>query len=111
MEKVTISENNNIGKLTTVTKCRVIATHILNRYDRSDSYIDKLLESELRSNDLNRKDKALLTQLVNGTIRWRAKLDWVLIGFFHGEFHKSMNIVKNAMRIALYQILFMEKIP
>ncbi|MEZ4724209.1 MAG: 16S rRNA (cytosine(967)-C(5))-methyltransferase RsmB [Candidatus Kapaibacterium sp.] len=111
MEKVTISENNNIGNLTTVTKCRVIATHILNRYDRSDSYIDKLLESELRSNDLNRKDKALLTQLVNGTVRWRAKLDWVLIGFFHGEFHKSMNIVKNAMRIALYQILFMEKIP
>lgn len=111
MEKVTNNENNSIENLTSVTKCRAIAIHILNRYDRSDSYIDKLLESELRSNDLNRKDKALLTQLVNGTVRWRAKLDWVLIGFFHGEFHKSMNIVKNAMRIALYQILFMDKIP
>lgn len=110
MEKVT-SIKNNIDNLQSVTKCRAIATHILNRYDRSDSYIDKLLESELRSNDLNRKDKALLTQLVNGTVRWRAKLDWVLIGFFHGEFHKSMSIVKNAMRIALYQILFMDKIP
>jgi len=110
MEKVT-SIKNNIDNLQSVTKCRAIATHILNRYDRSDSYIDKLLESELRSNDLNRKDKALLTQLVNGTVRWRAKLDWVLIGFFHGEFHKSMNIVKNAMRIALYQIMFMDKIP
>ena len=110
MEKVT-SIKNNIENLQSVTKCRAIATHILNRYDRSDSYIDKLLESELRSNDLNRKDKALLTQLVNGTVRWRAKLDWVLIGFFHGEFHKSMSIVKNAMRIALYQILFMDKIP
>lgn len=110
MEKVT-SIKNNLENLESVTKCRAIATHILNRYDRSDSYIDKLLESELRSNDLSRKDKALLTQLVNGTVRWRAKLDWVLIGFFHGEFHKSMNIVKNAMRIALYQILFMDKIP
>lgn len=111
MENVTNNENTHIGNLTSVTKCRAIATHILNRYDRSDSYIDKLLESELKSNDLNRKDKALLTQLVNGTVRWRAKLDWILIGFFHGEFHKSMNIVKNAMRIALYQILFMDKIP
>lgn len=111
MEKDTINENTHLGNLTSVTKCRAIATHILNRYDRSDSYIDKLLESELKSNDLNKKDKALLTQLVNGTVRWRAKLDWVLIGFFHGEFHKSMNIVKNAMRIALYQILFMDKIP
>lgn len=110
MEKVT-NFKNNIVNLQTVTKCRAIATHILNRYDRSDSYIDKLLESELKSNDLSRKDKALLTQLVNGTVRWRAKLDWVLIGFFHGEFHKSMNIVKNAMRIALYQLLFMDKIP
>jgi 16S rRNA (cytosine967-C5)-methyltransferase len=110
MEKVTNS-TNKLDNLSTVTKCRAIATHILNRYDRSDSYIDKLLESELKRTDMGRKDKALLTQLVNGTVRWRAKLDWVLIGFFHGEFHKSLSIVKNSMRIALYQILFMDKIP
>ena len=55
---------------------------------------------------MGRKDKALLTQLVNGTVRWRAKLDWVLIGFFHGEFHKSLSIVKNSMRIALYQLVY-----
>jgi 16S rRNA (cytosine967-C5)-methyltransferase len=100
-----------MDNLTSVTKSRAIAAYILNRYDRSDSYIDKLLEAELKSNDLERKDKAFLTQLVNGTVRWRAKLDWILIGFFHGEFQKSMNIVKNAMRIALYQVLFMDKVP
>lgn len=110
MEKVT-NNNINTDNSTSITNCRAIATNILNRYDRSDSYIDKLLESELKSNDLSRKDKALLTQLVNGTVRWRAKIDWILIGFFHGEFHKSMNIIKNAMRIALYQLLFMDKIP
>lgn len=95
----------------TISPSRKLAVRILNRYDRSDSYIDKLLEAEMKQNELSSEDKALLTQLVNGTTRWRGKLDWVLIGFFHGEFHKCLNVVKNAMRIALYQIMFMDRIP
>ncbi len=44
-------------------------------------------------------------------MRWRMKLDWVLNGFFHGNFVKAEVTVKNALRIALYQILFLQKIP
>jgi 16S rRNA (cytosine967-C5)-methyltransferase len=90
---------------------RGAAIRILSRFERSDSYLDKLLEAELRSGDLSQQDKALLTELVNGVIRWMAKLDWVLTGFYHGEFDKCLTPVKNAMRIALYQIMFLNKIP
>lgn len=107
MEKVT----SHTQRERKISPSRSLAVKILNRYDRSDSYIDKLLEYELRTNDLSSLDKSLLTQLVNGTIRWRAKLDWVLTGFFHGEYHKCINFVKNAMRVALYQVMFMDKIP
>ncbi len=90
---------------------RYKAVKILNRYERSDAYIDKLLNNELRSGGLESRDKALLTELVNGIVRWKAKLDWVLIGFYHGEYQKCLNIIKNAMRVGLYQILFMDRIP
>jgi 16S rRNA (cytosine967-C5)-methyltransferase len=39
------------------------------------------------------------------------RIDWILTGFHHGQFSKSTPDVKNAMRVALYQILFLDKIP
>ena len=90
---------------------RGLAIKILSRLEQSDSYLDKLLEYELAHSDLKPLDRALLTEIVNGVTRWQAKLDWVLTGFYHGEFVKCIMPVKNAMRIALYQIMFLQKIP
>lgn len=90
---------------------RGLAIKILSRLDQSDSYLDKLLEYELAHSILKPVDRALLTELVHGVTRWQAKLDWVLTGFYHGEFVKCIVPVKNAMRIALYQIMFLQRIP
>lgn len=104
-----LKDSSDHGELT--NNIRYIAVKLLNRFDRSDSYIDKLLAHTFRSNELDARDKALLTELVNGVTRWRLKLDYVLIGFYRGDYQKCLNIVKNAMRIGLYQILYMDSIP
>jgi len=106
--------NNNINtddEYRTISGARHSAIKILSRFERSDSYIEKLLDNELRTGNLSTLDKGLLNEIVHGVIRWRAKLDWVLVGFYHGDFLKCLNIVKNAMRVALYQILFLDRIP
>lgn len=90
---------------------RGVAVKLLSRYENSDSYIDKLLDGELRRSELSAADRALVTELVNGVVRWQGRLDWILTGFYHGEFAKCLPIVKNALRIALYQMLFLSKIP
>ena len=90
---------------------RGTAVKILNRIDRSDAYLDKLLDSELRSDDMNELDKGLMNEIVTGVVRWQMKLDWVLTGFFHGNFTKAETNIKNALRVALYQILFLDKVP
>lgn len=90
---------------------RGTAVKVLNRVERTDSYLDKVLDAELKSSDLNDLDKGLLNELAHGVLRWQSRLDWVLNGFSHGNFAKSEINVKNALRVALYQILFLDRIP
>lgn len=90
---------------------RFQAVKILNRYERSAAYIDKLLANSFQQYDFSKQDRSLLTEIVYGTVRWKSKLDWVLTGFFHGDFNKCINPIKNTMRIGLYQILILDKVP
>jgi 16S rRNA (cytosine967-C5)-methyltransferase len=90
---------------------RGTAIKILNRIERTDSYLDKLLDAELRSREIADVDKSLLAELVHGVVRWQGRLDWVLNGFTHGNFIKSEVNVRNALRVGLYQILFLNQVP
>ena len=90
---------------------RGTAVKLLNRVERSDSYLDRLLETEMRNTEMNELDKGLMNEIVTGVVRWQMKLDWVLTGFFHGNFTKAETNIKNALRVALYQILFLDKVP
>ncbi|MFH1198250.1 MAG: 16S rRNA (cytosine(967)-C(5))-methyltransferase RsmB [bacterium] len=90
---------------------RGLAIKILNRIDRTDAYLDKLLEIEIKNSELSGVDKALLFEIVHGVIRWLGRIDWILNGFYKGQFSKCIPNVKNSMRVALYQILFLDKIP
>lgn len=90
---------------------RGFAVKILNRIDRTDAYLDKLLEIELKNSNLSGPDKALLFEIVHGVMRWMGRIDWILNGFYKGQFSKVVPNIKNALRVALYQILFLDKIP
>ena len=90
---------------------RGVAVKILTRVERTDAYLDKLLAAEMNSTDFNPLDKRLLNELVHGVLRNQSKLDWVLTGFYHGQYSKVVPNVRNALRVALYQILFLTRIP
>ncbi|HEY9165022.1 MAG TPA: 16S rRNA (cytosine(967)-C(5))-methyltransferase RsmB [Candidatus Kryptonia bacterium] len=90
---------------------REIAIKVLNRVERTDSYLDKLLDFELRNSDMSRVDKAFLTELVNGTIRWKMRIDYVISQFYRGDYPKLDINIKNAIRLAMYQIMFLERVP
>jgi 16S rRNA (cytosine967-C5)-methyltransferase len=90
---------------------RGLAVKILNRVERTDAYLEKLLDNEMRNSELSGQDKALLYEIVHGVIRWMGRLDWVLNGFYKGQFSKAIPNLKNALRVALYQIMFLERIP
>ena len=87
------------------------AVKILNRVERTDAYLDKLLDIELKDPDLISEDKALLYKIVHGVVRWMGRLDWILNGFYKGQFSKAIPNLKNGLRVALYQILFLDRVP
>jgi 16S rRNA (cytosine967-C5)-methyltransferase len=90
---------------------RGLAVKILNRVERTDAYLEKLLDHEMRNAELNGPDKALLYEIVHGVTRWMGRLDWILNGFYKGQFSKAIPNLKNGLRVALYQILFLDRIP
>jgi 16S rRNA (cytosine967-C5)-methyltransferase len=90
---------------------RGAAVKILTRIERTDAYLDKLLDSEMTLGDFNPLDKRLLNEIVHGVLRNQAKIDWVLTGFYHGQYSKVVPNVRNALRIAVYQLLFLTRIP
>jgi len=105
-ENTKVYNNKNL-----YSDARSCAVKILCRIERTDAYLDKVLDSELRISTLNDYDKALLSELTHGVLRWLRRLDWFLNGFYRGQYEKCLPEVKNAMRVALYQILFLNKIP
>ena len=90
---------------------RGLAIKILNRIDRTDAYLERLLDNEMKSMDMSGPDKALLYEIVHGVVRWQGRLDWILNGFYKGTFSKAIPNLKNALRVALYQILFLDRVP
>lgn len=90
---------------------RGLAVKILNRVERTDAYLEKLLDNEMCNTEIDGADKALLYEIVHGVVRWMGRLDWVLNGFYKGQFSKAIPNLKNGLRVALYQILFLDRVP
>lgn len=90
---------------------RGLAIKILNRIDRTDAYLERMLDNEMKSTEMSGPDKALLYEIVHGVVRWQGRLDWILNGFYKGTFSKAIPNLKNALRVALYQILFLDRVP
>jgi 16S rRNA (cytosine967-C5)-methyltransferase len=89
---------------------RLLAFKILNRVLFEGAYPDLVLKSTFNKNpDLTSVDKALLTELVYGVIRWLVKLDYI-IGVF-AERRVNKKEILNILRIGIYQLLFLSGIP
>jgi len=65
----------------------------------------------LRASKLSPPDKKLVTELVNGSIRMIKHLDWVLNLFMKKPVDKQNPWLRNILRLAAYQLIFMQRIP
>jgi 16S rRNA (cytosine967-C5)-methyltransferase len=91
---------------------RAICLEILNQVEEGDRPLDHLLtDSFKRYRYLTPLDRAFLTELTYGIIRWRGRLDWFIRHFSKIPFERIELEILRILRLGLYQILFLTKTP
>ncbi|MGD0401393.1 MAG: 16S rRNA (cytosine(967)-C(5))-methyltransferase RsmB [Syntrophobacteraceae bacterium] len=91
---------------------RTLAYQILLHIEQKASHPDRLIRTALeRHSRLDERDRALLTELVYGVVRWQGRLDWHIDELSRTRPDKIAPDVRVLLRLALYQILFLDRIP
>ncbi|MFT8313569.1 MAG: 16S rRNA (cytosine(967)-C(5))-methyltransferase RsmB [Clostridium sp.] len=92
-------------------KSREIAVKVLTGVFKDKSYSNILLGSLLNKSNLESKDKALTTEIVYGTLKYKYTIDKILSYFVKKDL-KSIDIyILNVLRSSVYQIKYLDKIP
>ena len=91
---------------------RDLALAVLNRADSSQGFQERYLETSFEENPgLSERDRAFIVHLVQGVLRWQIRLDWIVKQAVRFPFKNIEPPTLNILRIALYQIFFMDRVP
>src|SRR5206468_1438243 len=90
---------------------RAVAHEVLVRVETTDAFADVLLADRLARAPMPAADRALATRLVYGTLAWQGRLDHHLKGLVRKPLADSDHRVRAALRLGLYQLLFLDRVP
>ena len=93
------------------TDVRYECIRILREIDEKEIFAQELISEKCSQADWFPRDKNLLTELVNGVIRHRLSLDTLISSFSKIPFKKIEPWVLYALRLGLYQIVYLDRIP
>ena len=96
----------------TIDPIRRTALSILNRLERNHHTLDDILDPAVEATPISsRRDRNFIYALTYGTLRWQGRLDWILDQVSNTPVQKMNPKVRNILRLGLFQILFMDRVP
>lgn len=81
---------------------------ILEKDEMSHLVIRRGLESHP---ELDKRDRAFLTRLTEGTVERRIELDYVIGLYASVKLHKMKPFIRTLLRMSVYQLLYMDSVP
>ncbi|WP_147564525.1 16S rRNA (cytosine(967)-C(5))-methyltransferase RsmB [Clostridium tyrobutyricum] len=90
---------------------RFVAITILQEVLYKGAYSNIALNNQLNKSNLNKKDKSLVTEIVYGTLKYKYAIDYILDGFLKSNLKDMDKFIVNVLRISIYQIKYLDKIP
>lgn len=90
---------------------RETALKVLNAVYMNDAYANVALTRELRRAELSDQDRRFVTEMVYGTVKAGDTLDWMLRQYTNRPLSKIAPIIGNILRLGMYQLFFMDKVP
>ena len=65
----------------------------------------------VRADVPDRRDRALLNEIVTGTLRWLNTLDHLIVHFADRPLLKLNPVVRDVLRISIYQLIHLDRVP
>lgn len=90
---------------------RKVALDVVNSVFYKDAYSNIVLNMHLNKSNLKDKDKALVTEIVYGTIKYKLTIDKIIQSYLKSNIKKLDKDILNILRITIYQIRYLDKIP
>lgn len=96
-----------------IDKAREIALKVLYKIEKEEAYSNIALDDAINNNrkNLNEKDIGLISQIVYGVTTWRLTLDAIIEKNSKIKLKKISPWILNILRMGIYQIIFLDKIP
>ncbi|CAG0949982.1 Ribosomal RNA small subunit methyltransferase B [Myxococcaceae bacterium] len=89
----------------------MLALRVLSRVEQVRAFADLSLHAALARSQLAAADRALATELVYGTLRWRGRLDFLLSQVSDRTLDELDPLVLSTLRVGAYQLVFSDRIP
>ncbi|MFW5967039.1 MAG: 16S rRNA (cytosine(967)-C(5))-methyltransferase RsmB [Persicimonas sp.] len=90
---------------------RKLAQQILEKIEREDAYSHIALDAAMSRSDLDARDRGLATEIVYGTLTWQRAIDSILDEHVRRDLDSLDVPVLVALRAAVYQMVFLDRIP
>lgn len=90
---------------------RSVAVKVLNNIEAQGSYSNIAADAAISAASLSKKDSALATALIYGTLQRMITLDKIIEKLNNKGGKKQDSFILCALRIGVYQILFLDRIP
>ena len=96
-----------------IDRAREVALKILYRVDKDNAYSNIALNEVLEQNreNLKEKDIGLISEIVYGVTTWKLTLDEIIKKYSKIRLKKISIWILNILRMSIYQIIFLDKIP
>ena len=96
-----------------IDKVRELALKVLYKIDKEEAYSNIALNEIINANreKLTPKDIGLISEIIYGVTTWKLTLDVIIIKHSKIKMKKISTWVLNILRMGIYQILFLDKIP
>ncbi len=96
---------------TTGTNPREVALRILHKIETENVFANESIQSFCGNLILSSLDRRFISEIVHGTTKMRRRLDFVLSQFLVEKLEGLTPWIKNILRMGIYQIDFMDKVP
>lgn len=98
--------------MTNSTNTRELALDMLLAIDRDGQYSHLVLRDVLdKYQYLSKQERAFLTRLTEGTVERMLTLDYVIDQFSKTKVKKMKPLIRELMRLSVYQIMYMDGVP